>query len=163
MKEEARRAATTKAMQSGLEGSETERAGEEAVSKITDYGPKNPEKYENARMIVDDNEVEKSLWLVRKLSSKRWEDSVPCRIGARMGRPEKSGIREMKPMVHALYPIGGWGGPQRLMGLAAKESSIKVDMLPRVCEKCGKESGHIICHHRSNHSDAIECGGCDSS
>ena len=43
MKEEARRAATTKAMQSGLEGSETKRAGEEAVSKITDYGPKNPE------------------------------------------------------------------------------------------------------------------------
>ena len=159
LKEEARRSATTKAMQSGLEGSETERAGEEAVSKIVDNGPKNLEEYENARMIVDDNEVEKSLWLVRKLSSKRWEDSVPCRIGARMGRPEKSGIREMKPMVHALYPIGGGGGPQRLMGLAAKKDSIQVVMLPRICEKCGKESGHIICHNRNNPSDAIECGG----
>ena len=33
-----------------------------------------------------------------------------------MGRPEKSGVREMKPMVHALYPIAETGGPQRLIG-----------------------------------------------
>ena len=60
--------ATTKAMQSGLEGSETEKAGEEAANKIIDEGPKNFEEYQKARTIVDDNEVEKTLWLVRKLS-----------------------------------------------------------------------------------------------
>jgi len=159
LKEEARRTATTKAMQSGLEGSETEKAGEEAANKIIDEGPKNFEEYQKARTIVDDNEVEKTLWLVRKLSSKRWEDSVPCRIGARMGRPEKSGIREMKPMVHALYPIGSYGGPQRLMGLASNKVSITVNMLPRICEKCGKESGHIVCHNRNDDANPVECGG----
>jgi hypothetical protein len=159
LKEEARRSATTKAMQSGFEGSETEKSGEEAANKIIDSGPKNPEEYENARRIVDDDEVEKTLWLVRKLSSKRWVDSVPCRIGARMGRPEKSGIREMKPMVHALYPIGPYGGPQRLIGLASNKVAITVNMMPRICEKCGKESGHITCHHRNNSFEAIECGG----
>ena len=159
LKEEARRSATTKAMQSGLEGSETERAGEEAANKIVDHGPKNLEVYNKAKKIVDDDEVEKSLWIIRKLSTKRWEDSVPCRIGARMGRPEKSGIREMKPMVHSLYPIGSYGGPQRLMGLASNKVSITVNMLSRICQKCGKESGHILCHHRTDPSIPIECGG----
>ena len=49
LKEEARRGATTKAMQSGLEGSETERAGEEAANKIIDRGPKNLEAYNKAK------------------------------------------------------------------------------------------------------------------
>ncbi len=158
-RQEARREATTRAMQSGLEASETEKSGELAANKIIDDGPRNLQIYQNAMKLVDDDDVDKTLWLVRNLSSIRWEDAVPCRIGARMGRPEKSGIREMKPMVHSLYPIGGAGGPQRLMQQASNKVSITVEMSPRTCKKCGKSSGHIICHNRVEQSDPIECGG----
>ncbi|MFQ3343930.1 MAG: hypothetical protein ACKVI6_00525 [Candidatus Poseidoniales archaeon] len=158
-RENSRREATTGAMQSGLDSSETERVGETAANKIIDKGPRDLKLYQNAMKLVDDNKVEKTLWLVRNLSSIRWEDAVPCRIGARMGRPEKSGIREMKPMVHALYPIGGAGGPQRLMQQASKKVKITVEMSPRICGKCGKNSGHIICHNRVDQSNPIECGG----
>jgi len=158
-KEIVRIEATTRAMQLGMEAIETEKAGESAANKIIDDGPKNFQLYQNAKKLIDDNDVEKSLWLIRLLSKKRWEDSVPCRIGARMGRPEKSGSREMKPMVHSLYPIGVHGGPQRLLSQAANKGSIIVEMSPRICEKCGKESGHIICHHRRDKANAVECGG----
>jgi len=113
-----------------------------------------------ARSVVDDYQVERSLGLVRIVSSlPRWEDSVPCRIGARMGRPEKSGAREMSPLVHSIFPIGENGGPQRLMSEASTKGTIRVTVGPRICQKCGKESPHIICHHRPNPSDPVECGG----
>ena len=117
-----------------------------------------------ARRMLDDCQVERSLSLVRAVSTiPRWEDSVPCRIGARMGRPEKSGAREMSPLVHSIFPIGENGGPQRLMSEASKKGSIRVTVGPRICQKCGKESPHIICHHRPNSDNPVECGGRTSS
>ncbi len=38
---------------------------------------------------------------------------APIRIGGRMGRPEKSDKREMKPAPHVLFPIGEAGGRRR--------------------------------------------------
>ncbi len=35
----------------------------------------------------------------------------PVYVGARMGRPEKAKRREMRPLVHCLFPIGLAGGP----------------------------------------------------
>ncbi len=113
----------------------------------------------NARKGLDDYEVDRSLAVVRRASSLRWEDAVPCRIGARMGRPEKSGIREMSPLVHAIYPIGDSGGPQRLVSEASSKGVIRVVAGPRVCHSCGRESHHIICHHRPDKDNPIECGG----
>ena len=46
-----------------------------------------------------------------------------------------------------------------LWGLASNKVSITVNMLSRICQKCGKESGHILCHHRTDPSIPIECGG----
>ena len=123
-----------------------------------DTGPEDPGLLKAAYSLLDDHEVERSLWLVRRLSNLRWEDSVPCRVGSRMGRPEKAGVREMKPMVHALYPIGESGGPQRLLGQAAAKGSIRVEMGPRVCNKCGKDTPHLRCHHRLS-EEVEECGG----
>ena len=109
---------------------------------------------------VDDYLVERSLSLVRKVSElPRWEDSVPCRIGARMGRPEKSGVREMSPMVHSLFPIGENGGPQRLVSEASSRGAIRVTVGPRICQKCGRETPHVTCHHRPDPKEPIECGG----
>ena len=126
---------------------------------ISDPGPENVASLNRSVSLLDDHIVDGSLWLVRKLSSMRWEDSATCRIGARMGRPEKSGVREMKPLVHSLYPIAESGGPQRLLGEACSKGSIRVQMGPRVCSKCGSESPHIRCHVRPDPNVAKECGG----
>ena len=92
-----------------------------------------------ARSRLDDYLVERSLQLVRRVSVlPRWEDSVPCRIGARMGRPEKSGPREMSPLVHSLFPIGDNGGPQRLVSEASKKGAIRIVVGPRICQEGGK-------------------------
>ncbi|CAG0972361.1 MAG: DNA-directed DNA polymerase II large subunit [Candidatus Methanoperedens sp.] len=50
---------------------------------------------------------------VSKVSGITIRARAPIRIGARMGRPEKSDKREMKPAPHVLFPIGGAGGKRR--------------------------------------------------
>jgi len=113
-----------------------------------------------ARSRLDDYRVERTLKIVRRVSVlPRWEDSIPCRIGARMGRPEKSGAREMSPLVHSIFPIGDNGGPQRLVSEASKKGSIRIVVGPRICQTCGKESPHVTCHHRPDPSEPVECGG----
>jgi DNA polymerase II large subunit len=155
----ARIEATTAARQSGLDIEQTENAGNQAAAKIIDHGPDNENSLLNAKILLDENEVERSLWIVRKTSNLRWEDSVPCRIGARMGRPEKSARRELKPLTHSLYPIGENGGSQKLLIQAAKKGRIRVEMSRRICQDCGKESPNLICHNRELEGNPIECGG----
>ena len=113
---------------------------------------------------LDDYRVERSLQVVRKASKlPRWEDAVPCRVGSRMGRPEKSGIREMSPRVHAIFPIGESGGPQRLVSEASSRGVIRVDVGPRVCHSCGRQTPHLTCHHRPDPKNPVACGGRTSS
>ncbi len=50
---------------------------------------------------------------VSKLSGITIRKRAPIRIGGRMGRPEKSDKREMKPAPHVLFPIGEAGGRRR--------------------------------------------------
>ena len=113
-----------------------------------------------AKSLLEDYEVERSLQIVRRVSClPRWEDAVPCRIGSRMGRPEKSGAREMSPLVHSIFPIGEYGGPQRLVSEAAKKGTIMVVVGPRVCQECGRQTPHVTCHHRIEEGSYRECGG----
>ncbi len=76
---------------------------------------------------------------------------APTRIGARVGRPEKANRRMLKPNVHALYPVGEAGGPQRSLRLAARpevpeevtpSSPVRtsVTLGVRRCEVCGRET-----------------------
>ena len=151
--------AQTAARQRGMSIAETEKEGDEAAEAIEDPGPSNPKELMAAQHLLDDHEVDRSLWLVRKLSDLRWEDAVPCRVGSRMGRPEKASRRQMKPLVHSLFPIGDHGGPQRLLGEAAKRGRIRVETGPRICVKCGMESPMLRCHNRPDSSVPEECGG----
>lgn len=50
---------------------------------------------------------------VSKFSGITIRRRAPIRIGGRMGRPEKSDKREMKPAPHVLFPIGEAGGRRR--------------------------------------------------
>jgi DNA polymerase II large subunit len=80
---------------------------------------------------------------------------APTRIGARMGRPEKSDRRLMRPPPHVLFPTGTAGGKSRSIKEAAKHSQgnatgvIDVEIERRVCRDCGKEGFSFRC----------ECGG----
>ena len=63
---------------------------------------------------------------------------APVYVGARMGRPEKAKRREMRPIVHCLFPVGLAGGPRRSIVEAATEHSvISVEIAYRKCSGCG--------------------------
>jgi len=66
-------------------------------------------------------------------------------VGARMGRPEKAKPREMKPLVHALFPVGLAGGSRRSISEASKKASIEVDLVSRRCLKCNSLTFLIRC------------------
>ena len=66
-------------------------------------------------------------------------------VGARMGRPEKAKHREMKPLVHTLFPVGLAGGSRRNLIDASKKVSIEVDLVKRRCVKCNAPSFTLKC------------------
>ena len=71
-------------------------------------------------------------------------------IGTRMGRPEKAKKREMKPLVHSLFPVGLSGGARRNIVEAARTRKVVItEIANRRCGSCGKELF-------SNHCE--ECG-----
>ena len=151
--------AETAARQRGASIAVTESEGRKAAEAIIDDGPEDSLALETAEVLLDEHGVDGSLWLVRKCSSLRWVPAAPCRIGCRMGRPEKAAPREMKGKPHCIFPIGNEGGPQRLITEAANKGTIIVTMGTRECTKCGQRSPYTICHHRSIPEDPAECGG----
>ena len=86
-----------------------------------------------------------ALDAVNKLSGLVVRARAPTRIGARMGRPEKSDKRLMRPPPHVLFPAGEEGGKSRSIQEAAKHSTsnttgiINVEIERRVCKDCGKD------------------------
>ncbi len=97
---------------------------------------------------------------VSKVSGITIRSRAPIRIGGRMGRPEKSDKREMKPAPHVLFPIGEAGGRRRSLksardyvdnddngerctdlraGLSVQKEkigTIKVQIGERICPSC---------------------------
>ena len=66
-----------------------------------------------------------------------YRSRVTYRIGARMGKPEGSKHREMKPPIHTMFPVGHKISSKRLISDAAKrDDAIQVGI--RVCETCGE-------------------------
>lgn len=70
---------------------------------------------------------------------------APTYIGARVGRPEKTKERKMKPAPHALFPIGTNGGSRRNIIDAAKKGNITVDISRCKCTECGVGSFQAKC------------------
>lgn len=75
------------------------------------------------------------------------KNKAPAYIGTRVGRPEKSKERLMRPAPHGLFPIGNYGGSQRLVANAAKKGNIKVELSRRKCTnpECRLMSLSSIC------------------
>ncbi|MFW6448932.1 MAG: DNA polymerase II large subunit, partial [Halobacteriota archaeon] len=95
---------------------------------------------------------------------------APTRIGARMGRPEKSEPRELSPAVHGLFPVGAAGGDRRSLEEAASfapqrggpAGEIEVELNRRVCPECGAEGYLPRCDACGTYTEAVyTCPACD--
>ena len=75
------------------------------------------------------------------------EYKAPVYIGTRVGRPEKSKERLMRPAPHVLFPVGTYGGSRRLVAEAAKKGNIRIDIARRQCTNpaCGLSSNQALC------------------
>ena len=82
---------------------------------------------------------------IQKFTGISIRPKAPSFVGARMGRPEKAKHREMKPLVHALFPVGLAGGSRRNLSKASAKASIEVDLVRRHCRTCGIPTFLICC------------------
>jgi len=85
------------------------------------------------------------LEAVSSLSGVQVKDKAPTYVGARMGRPEKAKRREMRPLVHVLFPVGLAGGSQRDIVEAAKHGPTFVEISKRKCPVCGAFTSRVRC------------------
>jgi len=90
-------------------------------------------------------EGDSTVSLVSKLANIKIKDRAPFRIGTRMGRPEKADVRKMRPPPHVLFPLGNYGGNQRLFSKAVEKDIIEIEAGKRKCLKCGKITHRISC------------------
>ena len=90
---------------------------------------------------------ETTIEALNEVSPVEIKNKAPAYIGTRVGRPEKSKERLMKPAPHGLFPIGNYGGSRRLIATAAKKGKIKVDLSRRKCTnpECGISSFNSLC------------------
>ncbi len=101
---------------------------------------------------VSASEKKTALDLVNRVAGIRVMARAPTRVGARMGRPEKSDKREMRPPPHVLFPTGEAGGKSRSVGECAKNhvgngraGIIETAIGKRVCTSCGAETHEFLC------------------
>ncbi|MGQ9551749.1 MAG: DNA polymerase II large subunit, partial [Candidatus Bathycorpusculaceae bacterium] len=85
------------------------------------------------------------LETVCRLSNVEIREKAPTLVGARMGRPEKAKRREMKPLVHVLFPVGLAGGSQRDFTEAAKKGPMFVEITKRKCPNCKTFTFRVKC------------------
>jgi DNA polymerase II large subunit len=86
-----------------------------------------------------------TLDAINKVSPVEIMAKAPTYLGGRVGRPEKTKERMMKPAPHALFPIGTNGGSRRNIVDAAKKGSITVEIARCRCTECGVGSVQAIC------------------
>ena len=87
----------------------------------------------------------KTMEAINKVSPVQIMAKAPTYLGGRVGRPEKTKERMMKPAPHALFPIGNAGGSRRNIVDAAKRGNITVEIARCRCNQCGIGSMQAIC------------------
>ena len=94
---------------------------------------------------LDLSSAKSALQALCMLSGAEVKDKAPTFVGARMGRPEKAKRREMKPLVHVLFPVGLAGGSQRDLVDAAKREPTFVEVVRRKCPNCKTFTFRVKC------------------
>jgi DNA polymerase II large subunit len=92
-----------------------------------------------------DCEAVSALEYVSKMLGVEVKNRAPTRIGVRMGRPEKSKERLMRPPPHVLFPLQFSGGKQRLVNKAAEQSYVEVEVSVRRCPACEQRTYRYRC------------------
>ena len=87
-------------------GNKVSLEGEEAAALAFGLG------YGTAK-IVDCAKTASVFEAFSMLAGVQVKDKAPTYVGGRMGRPEKAKRREMKPLVHVLFPVSLAGGTHR--------------------------------------------------
>ncbi len=85
------------------------------------------------------------LDLLNLLSGVQVKDKAPSYVGGRMGRPEKAKHREMRPLVHVLFPVGLAGGAHRDFVEAGKKGPTFVEIAKRKCPQCKTYTLKVQC------------------
>ena len=96
-------------------------------------------------------------------------ERAPTRIGARMGRPEKSEKRDLSPAVHTLFPITDAGGSQRDVAAAARTMDDQgrrgihnMQINQRACPDCDTHTHKLQCPDCGSHTEPhYECEECE--
>lgn len=96
---------------------------------------------------------------------------APLYIGSRMGRPEKSREREMKPPVHTLFPVGDINKNRSILRAYDKMKNsekregrgIEVEISRLKCKACGKIGISITCPCGGECAYQRVCGQCGRS
>ena len=94
---------------------------------------------------VESNQAESVLKAVSVLSGVEVKGKAPTFVGARMGRPEKAKRREMKPLVHVLFPVSLAGGSHRDLLQAAKKGPVFIEVSKRKCPSCKAFTFKVKC------------------
>ena len=101
---------------------------------------------ERDKCIGEELSTSDPLELVSRLSGVKIKNRAPVRIGARMGRPEKSKKREMQPPPNVLFPLGNAGGRVRLFKNALQNGGvIEVEIRTMMCPACKEETFLSVC------------------
>lgn len=87
------------------------------------------------------------LGIIEELSGITVREKAPTLLGARMGRPEKAKRREMRPLVHTLFPVGLSGGSQRNLIQAMERGPIVIELAKRRCPACNEITFKTMCPH----------------
>jgi len=105
----------------------------------------NENKIVESKRIKHLKDKKSTISIVSNLSGLTIRPRAPFRIGTRMGRPEKAAARKMRPPPHVLFPIGNYGGNQRLIRNAANVGKIEIEAGARLCPKCNKKTYRLFC------------------
>jgi len=149
-----------KHLASRLKRSQMKNVNKNINENIDETNEKNIDKNigENKEKNLEKIALEDSaLPAVNRLSGLVVRARAPTRIGARMGRPEKSDKRLMRPPPHVLFPAGEEGGKSRSIQEAAKHSTnnstgiINVEIERRVCKDCKKSGLRLPLRMRGLH------------
>ena len=98
----------------------------------------------NEKNIPNDENI---LNFLSELSSFKINDKGGTAIGARMGRPEKAKMREMKGSPNFLFPVGSEGGRLRNFRDVIKKGHVTAEFPIIVCNDCTKQSIFKKCEH----------------
>ncbi|OKY77681.1 MAG: Archaeal DNA polymerase II large subunit [Candidatus Methanohalarchaeum thermophilum] len=110
----------------------------------------------------NESNSEKVIDYLTEVSGLKIFEKAPTRVGCRMGRPEKSKERKMRPPTHILFPVGEAGGKERSIEKASEKSTINVEMALRECPNCNKETYLLNCPNCNKRTKKTrKCPKCD--